>query len=116
MRVYKRAHHSPTRNLTMRLHGLTIAAIAGTTMAMAVGITARAEESCAPKSNAAKILRSANIRDIHPNWRPPNSIGTSWSLVSIRRQGPFMQGALVNPRGGELPGRVWVVVSEWDCE
>ena len=30
-------------------------------------------------------------------------------------KGPFLSGVLVNPRGGVLPGRVFVIASEWDC-
>jgi hypothetical protein len=30
-------------------------------------------------------------------------------------KGPFLSGVLVNPRGGVLPGPVFVIASEWDC-
>ena len=63
---------------------------------------------------AAKILRTKNINDVDPHWAPPAFIGTSWSLIETR-QGPFLSGVLVNPRGGVLPGRVFVIASEWDC-
>jgi len=42
-------------------------------------ITVRAEQSCAPKTNAAKILRTKNVNDVDPNWAPPAFIGLSWS-------------------------------------
>ena len=76
---------------------------------------ARAEQSCAPKTNAAKVLRSKNVNDVDPNWAPPAFIGTSWSLIETRHEGEFLSGVLVNPRGGVLPGRVFVIANEWDC-
>jgi hypothetical protein len=82
---------------------------------MTSSLAARAEESCAPKTNAAKILRTKNVNDVDPNWAPPAFIGTSWSLIETRREGVFLSGVLVNPRGSALPGRVFVIASEWDC-
>jgi hypothetical protein len=76
---------------------------------------ARAEQSCAPKTNAAKILRTKNVNDVDPNWAPPAFIGTSWSLIETRQEGEFLSGVLVNPRGRALPGRVFVIANEWDC-
>ena len=78
-------------------------------------LAVRAEQSCAPKTNAAKILRSKNVNDVDPNWAPPAFIGMSWSLIETRQEGGFLSGVLVNPRGGALPGRVFVIASEWDC-
>ena len=49
------------------------------------------------------------------NWAPPAFIGTSWSLIETRQEGEFLTGVLVNPRGGVLPGRVFVIANEWDC-
>ncbi len=77
---------------------------------------AHAELGCAPKSPGAKILKSANPHDVHPDWASPSQIGTSWSLVSVKREtGEFYSGKLVSPRGGEQPGRVYVIAKEWDC-
>jgi hypothetical protein len=78
-------------------------------------LPARAERSCAPKTNAAKILRSKNVNDVDPSWAPPAFIGTSWSLIETRQEGEFLSGVLVNPRGGALPRRVYVIANEWDC-
>ena len=82
---------------------------------MTSSLAARAEQSCAPKTNAAKILRTKNVNDVDPNWAPPSFIGTSWSLIETRQEGIFLSGVLVNPRGNALPGRVFVIASEWDC-
>ena len=82
---------------------------------MTSSLAARAEQSCAPKTNAAKILRTKNVNDVDPNWAPPSFIGTSWSLIETRQEGVFLSGVLVNPRGNALPGRVFVIASEWDC-
>jgi hypothetical protein len=78
-------------------------------------LPARTEQSCAPKSTAAKILRTKNANDVDPNWAPPAFIGTSWSLIETRQEGEFLSGVLVNPRGGALPRRVYVIANEWDC-
>ncbi len=45
----------------------------------------------------------------------PAFIGTSWSLIETRQEGEFLSGVLVNPRGGVLPGRIYVIANEWDC-
>jgi hypothetical protein len=42
-------------------------------------------------------------------------IGTSWSLIEIKREGRFLRGRLVDPRGGIQRGRVFVIASELDC-
>src|SRR6478672_8947617 len=78
-------------------------------------LPARAEQSCAPKTNTAKILRTKNVNDVDPNWAPPAFIGTSWSLIETRQEGEFLSGVLVNPRGGVQPGRAFVIANEWDC-
>lgn len=78
-------------------------------------LTVHAEQSCAPETNAAKILRTKNVNDVDPNWAPPAFIGTSWSLIETRQEGEFLSGVLVNPRGSTLPGRVFVIANEWDC-
>ena len=94
--------------------GWPIALLACASVALS-SLPARAEQSCAPKTNAAKILRTKNVNDVDPNWTPPAFIGTSWSLIETRREGEFLSGVLVNPRGDALPGRVFVIGSEWDC-
>jgi hypothetical protein len=81
----------------------------------ASAVTAPVAQSCAPKAPGAKILRTKNVTDVEPNWAPPAVIGTSWSLIEIKREGRFLRGRLVNPRGGIQPGRVFVIASEWDC-
>jgi hypothetical protein len=55
------------------------------------------------------------VNDVDPNWAPPAFIGTSWSLIEITKEGEFLSGVLVNPRGGARPGRVFVIANEWDC-
>jgi hypothetical protein len=81
----------------------------------ACSVTAQAAQSCAPKTTAAKILRTMNVGDVDPNWAPPAHIGLSWSLIETRQEGMFMSGVLVSPRGGVQPGRVFVIANEWDC-
>jgi hypothetical protein len=97
-----------------RIVGWPMALLACACVALS-SLPARAEQSCAPKTNAAKILRTKNVNDVDPNWAPPAFIGTSWSLIETRQEGEFLSGVLVNPRGGALPGRVYVIANEWDC-
>jgi len=75
----------------------------------ASGAELRAEDQC------RKNLRTKNVSDVDPNWAPPAFIDTSWSLIETKQEGVFLSGVLVNPRGGALPGRVFVIASEWDC-
>jgi hypothetical protein len=76
---------------------------------------AQAQKSCSPAAPGARILRSPDVNDIHPDWRPPAVIGTSWSLLGVRREREFLSGRLVSPRGGVQRGRVYVIPSEWLC-
>ena len=55
----------------------------------ASAVTAPVAQSCAPKATGAKILRTKNLKDVDPNWAPPAFIGTSWSLIEIKREGNF---------------------------
>jgi hypothetical protein len=80
----------------------------------ASAVTAPVAQSCAPKATGAKILRTKNVKDVDPNWAPPAFIGTSWSLIEVKREGRFLRGQLVDPRGGIQRGRVFVIASEWD--
>lgn len=78
-------------------------------------VAAEADVTCAPNREGAKILRTPDFNDIHPQWRLPNSIGTSWSLIRMSREGVFLRGQLVSPRGGIQRYRVFVIASEWTC-
>jgi hypothetical protein len=103
-----KAGHDPYRHHWTQRHlivGWPIALLACACVALS-SLPARAEQCCAPKTTAAKILRTKNVNDVDPNWAPPAFIGTSWSLIETRQEGEFLSGALVNPRGGVLPGRV----------
>lgn len=73
-------------------------------------------QRCYPRRSGARILRTPDANDIHPDWRPPSAIGTAWSLIDVNNHGALLGGKLVSPRGGEQPGRVFVVTSEWECQ
>jgi hypothetical protein len=112
-----KAGHDPYRHHWTQRHpilGWPIALLACACVALS-SLPARAEQSCAPKTTAAKILRTKNVNDVDPNWAPPAFIGTSWSLIETRQEGEFLTGVLVNPRGRVQPGRVFVIANEWDC-
>jgi hypothetical protein len=108
---YRQQHHRIQQHLIV---GWPISLLACASVALS-SLPTRAEQSCAPKTNAAKILRTKNVNDVDPNWAPPAFIGTSWSLIETRQEGEFLSGVLVNPRGRALPGRVFVIANEWDC-
>jgi hypothetical protein len=67
----RQQHHWIQQHL---IAGWLIALLACASVELA-SLPARAEQSCAPKTNAAKILRSKNVNDVDPNWAPPAFIG-----------------------------------------
>lgn len=72
-------------------------------------------EYCSPINLGPKILSSPDINDIHPDWVPPNMVGTGWTLTDISRHGPFLSGTLNSSRGNPQPGTIYVLASEWEC-
>jgi hypothetical protein len=71
---------------------------------------------CNPMEPGALILKSPHVADLHPDWVPPNSIGSGWGLTQIRREQGFYSGRLVSSRGAIQPYRVYVVPSQWQCQ
>jgi hypothetical protein len=69
----------------------------------------QAAESCTPKSEQGKVLRSKDIKDID------SYVGSAWSLTNIRREGNFLSGVLITPRQNVGTKRVFVIADEWDC-
>lgn len=79
-----------------------------------------AARSCTPVDNSARILRSPNPNDLHPDWKGEAYVGLSWSLrvtgSSVRSDtGSYLRGDLVSPRGGVINKGVYVVAREWEC-
>ena len=91
--------------------------IAGAALAiLIVGGAAQARTQCSPRIVGATILRSPDVNDIHPDWRPESgSIGTGWGLRRVTRSGQFLRGGLVTSRGNPMSGTVWVLAREWEC-
>lgn len=75
--------------------------------------------SCSPKDVTARILKSANPNDVHPDWKGGSNIGTAWTLEASGRlqrpTGTYLKGDLLSPRGGTINRGVFVLLSEWDC-
>lgn len=81
---------------------------------------AAAETMCNPISNAARILKTPNPNDIHPDWKGESYVGLSWGVRSngkaIRKDaGTFLKGNLISPRGGVVNKGIYIVASEWEC-
>ena len=83
--------------------------------------SAFAGASCAPISTDARILASADVEDVHPDWSDGSTIGLSWSLIPTGDaeddNGEFyMIGDLIDPRGSVVTEGVYVPVMEWECD
>jgi hypothetical protein len=74
---------------------------------------------CNPKDVTARVLKSPNPNDIHPDWRDGSHLGTAWTLKATRRvqseTGTYLQGDLLSPRGGIINRGVFALMPEWDC-
>lgn len=75
---------------------------------------------CYPSSNQTKILASRNVNDLHPNWKPPSFVGTSWSLKVLKvfddQNNTFIYGNLISPKGGVVDKGVYGIDGEWICQ
>jgi hypothetical protein len=81
-------------------------------------------ELCTPYEPGPKILRSADVDDLHGDWSAGDSyIGNSWNIIVIGRpQGGFIRGCLESPRAAiesdhSCAEKDSVVVSaeQWEC-
>lgn len=76
--------------------------------------------SCAPKDVTARILKSPNPNDTHPDWAGEDTIGTSWSLAAHARYyddagRTYLTGEIISPRGAIVTAQAFVLESEWTC-
>jgi hypothetical protein len=76
---------------------------------VAFALPAAGAETCTPKGERGKILRSKDVNDID------SYVGLAWSLTNVRRDGSFLSGTLVTPRQSTDKRRVFVIADEWDC-
>lgn len=95
---------------------LALAALALAACAAPAASPAHAGTLCRPNELGALILASPNVNDIHPDWQPPDQIGTGWSMNLKSRKGPFLRGTLNTSHGNEIPGAVYALASQWTCE
>lgn len=72
-------------------------------------LPAQAAETCTPKGDRGKILKSKDINDVD------SYVGSAWSLINVRRDGSFLSGTLVTPRQSTETRRVFVIADEWNC-
>ena len=89
-----------------------------------VSIKAQIKESiniklnCAPIDYNPKILSSPNPKSIHPDWKG-SEVGTSWGFFSTKKiknkDGIFLFGNLISPRGGVITKGCYIIYSEWEC-
>ncbi len=76
--------------------------------------------ACTAKTGAAKILKSPKQADAHPLWPTAAHGGSSLTIVDgeeAKGDGavPYISGSLVSPRDGAIPGKVFIIASEWEC-
>jgi len=91
----------------------------------AVSVKAQTKESiniklgCAPIDYNPKILSSPNPKSIHPDWGGGSEVGRSWSFFSTKKiknkDGVFLFGDLISPRGGLITKGCYVIYFEWEC-
>lgn len=76
------------------------------------------ELNCAPIEYNPKILSSPNPNSIHPKWKE-SEIGESFSFFSTKKienkEGVFLFGNLISPRGAVIEEGCYIIYSEWDC-
>jgi hypothetical protein len=74
--------------------------------------------NCAPYNYNPKILSSPNPKSIHTDWKE-SEVGESWSFFSTKKienkDGVFLFGNLISPRGGVITKGCYIIYSEWDC-
>jgi hypothetical protein len=74
--------------------------------------------NCAPIDYNPKILSSPNLKSVHPDWKE-SEVGTSWSFFSTKKienkDGVFLFGNLISPRGGVITKGCYIIYSEWEC-
>jgi hypothetical protein len=74
--------------------------------------------NCAPIRYNPKILSSPNPKSIHPDWKG-SEVGTSWSFFTTKKiknkDGVFLFGNLISPRGGVITKGCYIIYSEWKC-
>ena len=80
-------------------------------------VTIKLNCTCTPIDNP-KILSSPNLKSIHPEWKESEG-GTSWSFFSTKKienkDGVFLFGNLISPRGGIMTKGCYIIYSEWKC-
>jgi hypothetical protein len=73
---------------------------------------------CAPIDYNPKILSGPNPKSIHPKWKE-SEIGESFSFFSTKKienkDGVFLFGNLISPRGAVIEEGCYIIYSEWDC-
>ena len=74
--------------------------------------------NCAPINYNPKILSSPNTNSIHPDWKE-SEVGTSWSFFSNKKienkDGVFLFGNLISPKGSVNTKGCYIIYSEWEC-
>jgi uncharacterized caspase-like protein len=72
---------------------------------------------CVPQYGA-QVLSEPDRTKVHPDWKPPSEIGTSWGLLEVQiianSKGRYLYGKLISPRGGY---QKWVYgrTDQWSC-
>lgn len=85
---------------------------------VATGLPSAAQATqCSPVDGTARVLRSPNPNDTHPDWRGESRLGTSWTFERAgTAPAGFLRGNLVSPRGGVVNRGVYILPREWECD
>lgn len=87
-------------------------------VAIALPSVCRADVSCVPRDNTARILASPSPNDIHPDWRGGNYVGLAWTFIpdSDDTSQDYLHGDLYTPKGAAVTPDAYIVTKEWDCD
>ena len=80
-------------------------------------ITIKLNCTCTPINNP-KILSSPNPKSLHPNWEN-DEVFMTYSFISTKKienkDGVFLFGNLISPRGFVITKGCYIIYSEWKC-
>jgi len=81
---------------------------------------AKADTSCSPHDNSARILARPAPNKLHRDWRGSNFVGTGWSFIPksgvSNVTGVYLRGDLRGSRGGVVNRKVYILLREWTCD
>jgi len=97
---------------------MTKTLLAAAAFALLATSASATEIQCVPKNVAARVLKSANPNDFHPQFSGLSYIGESSTFVVKGRSSDlgvtYFSGDYISPRGA-VTKNVFAISSEWEC-